>query len=215
MQRKRASLLAQYGQDNGMMSPELKRKLENRADATLQGKKRPRTSGDFGERENTTDSGTKTKKKKLKEQVEYQTSAEMYNKLNICSKTKKYLFNGRFSIIANPEIDNNKRVTIVAKDLRKLGNVPFEGTSIKSFVGEDIFGATFQCSCLDPGTRKPVATLYNRNPNEIAFSPAGFVVHTPTNDIPRCKGTIKVISQDDDSHPLGIAGQKITIIVEH
>lgn len=64
--------------------------------------------------------------KKQKKQVEYQTPAEMYHKLNTCSKTKKYLFNGRSSIIANPEIDNNQRVIIVAKDLRKIVNVPFE-----------------------------------------------------------------------------------------
>ncbi|KAG6860143.1 hypothetical protein C0995_015248 [Termitomyces sp. Mi166 len=209
-QQKRVLLETQDGQDDGNVLRELKRKMEGHADATQQEKKRLKTSHVSGDIKRKVDGEVKNKKVLLSlfsalnaytmvqtkpgNRYEYQTASEMYNKLHTFSKTKKYLFSGHYSIIADPEIDHNQRVKLVAKDLRKIAKIPFD--------------------CLGQGT-KSVATLYSRDSNAIASSPLGSPVDRQADSVPRCKGIIKVMSQDDSSHPLGIAGQKITVTIEH
>ncbi|KAG6830729.1 hypothetical protein H0H92_015008 [Tricholoma furcatifolium] len=57
---------------------------------------------------------------------EYQTASDMYRMLTMSSKSKRYSFYGHFSIVANPEAGNGKRVRIVSRDLRNIANIPFE-----------------------------------------------------------------------------------------
>ncbi|KAH0580188.1 hypothetical protein J132_06399 [Termitomyces sp. J132] len=215
-QRKHVLMEAQNGQEHGDVLRGLKRKLEDHADATQQEKKRPKPSHVSGEIKRKADGEVK-KKKKTKQgikEVEYQTASEMYTKLSHHAKTENYFFNGHFSIIANPETDNNQRVRLVAKDLRKVANISFEGRSISATTSKSTFCATFQCTCLGQAT-KPAATLYTRDPNAIGVSSLGSDVHKQTDNVQRCKGTIRIMSEENSSHPLGIAGQKITVTVEH
>lgn len=58
---------------------------------------------------------------------DFQTASEMYKHLKkLALKNKPIDFKGSYSIVADPAVDNGKRASMVARDIRKLGHVSFK-----------------------------------------------------------------------------------------
>lgn len=58
---------------------------------------------------------------------EYQTASEMYKRLNkLALKSKPVDFEGSYSIVADPAVDNGKRASLVARDIRKIAHFSFK-----------------------------------------------------------------------------------------
>ncbi|KAG6917634.1 hypothetical protein DXG01_001741 [Tephrocybe rancida] len=223
----RALATIQDQQNNGKEILTAKRKTEDSEEAVHGTKKRVKkvhTASNQSPAENGGNAKEKAKKAPINRSygVEYLTAEQLYTTLTASSKSKKYNFRGHFAIVANPKTDHLARVRLVAKDLRKIADIPFESISITSSANEDEFRATFQCTCLGRGTTKPVASLVWPQPGVFASNPPGHPNTKHRDDAPngttpavQCKGRINVIAEADMSHPVGIVGQRITITVEH
>lgn len=58
--------------------------------------------------------------------------------MNQTESANRLHFHGFHAIIAMPTIDNEKRVLMVANDLRKIARVPFECAFLLDFISQEM-----------------------------------------------------------------------------
>ncbi|KAF5378057.1 hypothetical protein D9615_007506 [Tricholomella constricta] len=164
--------------------------------------------------------------------TEYQTATDMYKAIKALSKSKQFRFHGSFSIIAKADTDHFTRGRLVIDELRKIAKISFEYDKPISPVTKPSFRVSFKCTCLAaaPKPAKPVAALMTSDVIATSIPGIGTPKHrqgnltgwagltrkvTDPEGGARCKGKVVIIAEPDMSHPLGIVGQKVTVIVEH
>jgi len=170
---------------------------------------------------------------------EYQTASSLYDTLKRevqASSPSTLQFSGHHRIVANKDINNRKRTKMVVDDMRKIVRVPFELANVqKSKIAKtNAYGISYPCSCLGYDTSTvvsaaPVATsttslkgtqgdLIRQARARLALNATGGQPEpeaAPTKVRRECGGRVYVITKDDNSHPLGIPGQKISVGVQH
>ncbi|KAJ2935315.1 hypothetical protein H1R20_g1779, partial [Candolleomyces eurysporus] len=160
---------------------------------------------------------------------EYQTATALYGGIRgKCNASRKIHFSGFHTIVPTPEIDQKKRLDIVILDIRKIARVLFEYVSLISRTrplpapaptpnhwqktkDDSMYSATFKCACstFDPmfqpkGAYEALQWQRQRRKAE------------KNGERGECNGTIKIaVEQDTTSHPFGIEGQRISVVIEH
>ncbi|KAK7047709.1 hypothetical protein VNI00_006480 [Paramarasmius palmivorus] len=149
------------------------------------------------------------------------SASEMHKRLKKLSSTwqpaKRIHFHASFSVVAeSKKPDNEKQAELFARDISKVAGVPFNHkASTGSHCGTEAspngiryrrYSQIFPCNCAS---------------NEVILknSKAGLTTwlssQLATGSKTECGGYIEVGSTDDDSHPLKIPGQKITVRITH
>lgn len=89
--------------------------------------------------------------------TEFQTAAEMYKRLkSLLRKNARLNYQACHSIVADPECSHGKRATLVARDIEKVADVPFEYVEFVKFQWS---GNTYAHSV--SATKSPSLLLYN------------------------------------------------------
>ncbi|KAE9410706.1 hypothetical protein BT96DRAFT_1011457 [Gymnopus androsaceus JB14] len=139
---------------------------------------------------------------------EYQTASEMYKRLNkLALKSKPVDFEGSYSIVADPAVDNGKRASLVARDIRKIAHFSFNhkaalGPAIQSRTS---YSLRFQCTCAPKGDEKSKKHSLAASLNRGKDNAAGGL----------CQGKVQVMVMEDLRHPMGIVGQQIRVHIHH
>ncbi|KAK0442525.1 uncharacterized protein EV420DRAFT_1578444 [Desarmillaria tabescens] len=124
-------------------------------------------------------------------------------------KAQPKLVNACHSIISIASINDQKRTKLVSKDLLSFAELKFDRF-------ENVFNGThlpgtyrriFKCKCQSK-EQKPL----KRRASDLS----SWVVSSKSK-LPEgpCSGRITVVTEDDNSHPLGIPGRKVTVTVNH
>jgi len=144
--------------------------------------------------------------------------------------TEKFQFHGSYSIVADPNVDNRKRVSLVVQEFRKTGKLRFSAAAIKHASSITESFKIYHCHCSHgkvssastKGKERAVEEMPTSLSTSLSKSGKGTVKDwlDKAGDVPStlnvCGGIVKILVQNDRSHPLDdIVGQKITILVRH
>ncbi|KAF9021749.1 hypothetical protein BDZ89DRAFT_1163561 [Hymenopellis radicata] len=121
-----------------------------------------------------------------------------------------------FSVVFDPEINNQQRTRLVSKRLAKEAKLKFDYHE-NIFTGKNTSNThtrVFRCTCKDNLPQIHSAPKLERKPSDLS----GWIKKKGKNlenDDGRCAGRIAVIAEKDTSHVLGIEGQRIIVKVDH
>ncbi|PPQ78769.1 hypothetical protein CVT25_010642 [Psilocybe cyanescens] len=164
---------------------------------------------------------------------EYQTATALYESLkkrvakaSANTDTSKFLqFHAFHAIVAIGTIDNQKRLELVAKDLRKICRVLFDHHNPTKLYNFETMGriATYTCRCLGnlviPDAPPPASSKASKKGAQgdlIKQARLARSVEASALTVPRiCGGKVKITIVDDGRHPINIPGQRISISIEH
>ncbi|KAK0460430.1 uncharacterized protein EV420DRAFT_1532126 [Desarmillaria tabescens] len=138
-----------------------------------------------------------------------QTASDLYKLV----KAQPKLVKACHSIISVESIDHQKRTKLVSKDLLSFAGLRFDRFE-NIFNGIHLPGTytrIFKCKCQSKEPSKEQEPLKRR-----ASDLSSWVVSSKSKSPEGpCSGRITVVAEDDNSHPLGIPGQKVTVTVNH
>ncbi|KAK0479200.1 hypothetical protein IW261DRAFT_1593772 [Armillaria novae-zelandiae] len=138
-----------------------------------------------------------------------QTASDLYKLI----KDQPKLANACHSVISVPSINHKKRTKLVSKDLLSFAGLKFDRNE-NIFNGKHLPGTytrIFKCKCQSKEPSQDQETLKRRTSDLSSWVVSS---KSKSSESP-CSGRITVIAEDDNSHPLGISGQKITVTVMH
>lgn len=162
---------------------------------------------------------------------EYRTATEMYYVLKqLCLRQlqlryvrgfKGLRFRGCYSIVSTTGMDESVRAKLVTKDLRKIAKISFKRKQRSTGPGK----LTFKCKCyrdiqLDVHNSPSLNERLLHNQSSAGTARKGrqdeSAVGAPSGHaVAPCGGLVTICVENDQSHFLGIPGQKITVIVQH
>ncbi|KAF8915105.1 hypothetical protein CPB85DRAFT_1560562 [Mucidula mucida] len=121
-----------------------------------------------------------------------------------------------FSVVSDPEINNQQRTRQVSKRLSKEAKLKFDYHE-NIFTGKHTsnrYTRVFRCTCKDNLPQSNSVPKLERRPSDLSdwIKKKG---KNRENDDGRCAGRITVIAEKDTSHVLGIEGQRIIVKVDH
>ncbi|KIM37379.1 hypothetical protein M413DRAFT_448447 [Hebeloma cylindrosporum] len=169
---------------------------------------------------------------------EYQTASVLYDtlkrKVQASSASEFLQFYGYHTIVANQDINNRTRTKMVVDDMRKIVRVPFDLTGVQKSQNATTksYALTYPCACLGydtPAAAAPIAPgnasskgtkgdLIRQARVQLALSGgsgSATGASAPARVRRECGGRVYVLTKDDNSHPLGILGQRISVRVQH
>ncbi|KAK0499177.1 hypothetical protein EDD18DRAFT_1155781 [Armillaria luteobubalina] len=138
-----------------------------------------------------------------------QAASDLYKLI----KAQPKLANACHSIISIPSINNQKRTKLVSKDLLSFAGLKFDQYE-NIFNGKHLPGTytrIFKCKCQSKEPSQEPEALKRRT-SDLSSWVVSSKSKSPEGS---CSGRITVVAEDDNSHPLGISGQKITVTVMH
>ncbi|KAK2467543.1 hypothetical protein APHAL10511_000398 [Amanita phalloides] len=167
----------------------------------------------------------KPKKRKIV-RIEYQTADGLYEALrNVMASSCMPEFHGRFSIIMDHTISHLGRARLVANGLRAFAHYPMSPSSKSVMNNDSGAGVEFLCKCLAPDSNtklqptRPQASLHSSGvacaSDQSQADGVKLAEALQASFTRECKGSIRVKVVPDPSHPLGIAGQRISIDIIH
>ncbi|KAK0184477.1 hypothetical protein F5146DRAFT_1006475 [Armillaria mellea] len=138
-----------------------------------------------------------------------QSASDLYKLI----KAQPKLVDACHSIISVPSISHKKRTKLVSKDLLAFAGLKFDRLE-NIFNGKHLPGTytrIFECKCLSKEPSQEQEPLKRRTSDL-----SSWVVSSKSKPSEGpCSGRITIVAEDDNSHTLGISGQKITITVTH
>ncbi|KAJ7060994.1 hypothetical protein C8F01DRAFT_178740 [Mycena amicta] len=158
---------------------------------------------------------TKTKRTK------FVVADALYKAVAQESRTSPVEFAGTFAIIANPQVDNERRARLVARELRRAATLQYnidDGTPAHSSGATHRFTILLKCTChtgrpfVKPKSRDLFA-YFTSKPKRSA--PASQPTQNASSQATICEGHTIISAEDDNSHPLGWLGQRIKVTVKH
>ncbi|KAF8344373.1 hypothetical protein F5887DRAFT_970829 [Amanita rubescens] len=162
--------------------------------------------------------------------TEYQTSDELYEALGdkVASGSMPE-FRGRFSIVMDLNINHLNRAKNVVKELKTIAKYPLRSGS-RSISNFDSFSKIkYSCSCLANADQPSSSSKQHAAPLQNSHSSNGILRADEkaqangtklaealqasfTRD---CKGSVRITVETDSSHPVGVPGQRISILIRH
>ncbi|KII90452.1 hypothetical protein PLICRDRAFT_123446 [Plicaturopsis crispa FD-325 SS-3] len=147
----------------------------------------------------------------------YQNASRLLDELRLRANTCAVVFSGTYSLVANPKIDNARRIELVAREVRKIAKYTYDHKAplaLDKTDGDSCATQCFRCTCSSGGPSvKLTSVLTTKGPSDLS---RWFAKPVP---IPtahgHCGGTVRIRAEDDASHPLGIKGQKVTVWIQH
>ncbi|KAK0464093.1 hypothetical protein IW261DRAFT_1524702 [Armillaria novae-zelandiae] len=162
----------------------------------------------------------KTKKKRVRQilqEVQVSESWETTTKASggafVVIKDQPKLANACHSVISVLSINHKKRTKLVSKDLLSFAGLKFDRNE-NIFNGKHLPGTytcIFKCKCQSKEPSQEQEALRRRTSDLSSWVVSS---RSKSSEGP-CSGRITVVTEDDDCHPLGISGQKITVTVMH
>lgn len=136
---------------------------------------------------------------------EFQRSDELIDQLSALPPRSRFV--GKFSVIADPAVDNTRRAHMIADQLRARG-IPISCVVTTIPAHPPSF---FTSASTDPRSwdRQTIKTN-SRNPASNAYTLIHFCTCQET-----CYGQIVVSVDDDVSHPYDVLGQRIGVAIFH
>ncbi|SJL13254.1 uncharacterized protein ARMOST_16693 [Armillaria ostoyae] len=138
-----------------------------------------------------------------------QTASDLYKLI----KAQPKLVDACHSVISVSSINHQKRTKLVSKDLLSFAGLKFD-RSENIFNGKHPPGTytrIFKCKCQLKESSQEQEPLKRRTSDLSSWVVSS---KSKSSEGP-CSGRITVVAEDDNSHPLGISGQKITVTVMH
>ncbi|KAK0463318.1 hypothetical protein IW261DRAFT_1526515, partial [Armillaria novae-zelandiae] len=159
----------------------------------------------------------KTKKKRVRQilqEVQVSESWETTTKASggafVVIKDQPKLANACHSVISVLSINHKKRTKLVSKDLLSFAGLKFEYAN-HLFIFPGTYTCIFKCKCQSKEPSQEQEALRRRTSDLSSWVVSS---RSKSSEGP-CSGRITVVTEDDDCHPLGISGQKITVTVMH
>ncbi|KAK0224301.1 hypothetical protein IW262DRAFT_1548813 [Armillaria fumosa] len=138
-----------------------------------------------------------------------QSASDLYKLI----KAQPKLANACHSIISVSSINHQKRTKLVSEDLLSFSGLKFDRYE-NIFNGKHLPGTytrIFKCKCQSKDSSQEPEALKRRT-SDLSSWVVSSKSKSPEGS---CSGRITVIAEDDNSHPLGISGQRITVTVMH
>ncbi|KAK0199368.1 hypothetical protein DFS33DRAFT_239378 [Desarmillaria ectypa] len=138
-----------------------------------------------------------------------QTASDLYELI----KSQPKLVNACHSIISVASINHQKRTKLVSEDLLSFVGLKFDRYE-NIFNGKHPPGTytrIFKCKCRSKEPTQEQEPMKRRTSDLSSWVVSS---KSKSSEGP-CSGRITVVAEDDNSHSLGISGQKITVTVMH
>ncbi|KAG7445413.1 uncharacterized protein BT62DRAFT_994884 [Guyanagaster necrorhizus] len=140
-----------------------------------------------------------------------QTASDLYKAIKAQPKLAHNM-NACHSIVSVPSISHQKRTKLVSKDLLSFAGLQFDRHEniFNGKHGRGTYTRIFKCKC-QSSQEQEQEPLERRASNLRSWVVSS---KSKSSEGP-CSGRITIVAEDDNSHPLGITGQKISVIVVH
>ncbi|KAF7326009.1 hypothetical protein MKEN_00451800 [Mycena kentingensis (nom. inval.)] len=134
-----------------------------------------------------------------------------------------YTFSGTFALVADPKTDNERRVKLVAREIKREAALQYEIATAKTHLSSKShqrFTMILPCTChthrIFSKTKSRDILSYFESKTKKNKGDAGMqVVSTTTDPGLACTGTTTISAEDDRSHPLGWLGQRVKVSIQH
>jgi len=138
-------------------------------------------------------------------------------------------FRGRFSIVMDLNIGHLSRAKTVVKELKTIAKYPVRAGSRSISNINSISEIKYSCACLANADQPSSSSKPHAAPLQNSHSSNGILRAEEkaqangtklaealqasfTRD---CKGSVRITVEADSSHPVGVPGQRISIVVKH